>query len=106
MLFHIFTPCYHRYGQTLGISQTHNLDTKNHMSSGEIISILINLAVGIYFAVIYPRSVQKRFSSLNRPRAFTIMLKVVPPVGYLIIAMSLIYAVALLFGWAQGEATV
>jgi hypothetical protein len=73
------------------------------MSGGEIISILINLAVGIYFAVIYPRSVRKRFSALNRPRAFTLLLKVVPPVGYLIIAMSLIYAVALLFGWVQTE---
>lgn len=76
------------------------------MSSSEIISILINLAVGIYFAVIYPRSVQKRFSTLNRPRAFNLLLKVVPPVGYLIIAMSLIYAVALLFGWVQSEPAV
>ena len=76
------------------------------MSSGEIISILINLAVGIYFAVIYPRSVQKRFSALNRPRAFNVLLKVVPPVGYLIIAMSLIYAAALLFGWVQGGQAV
>lgn len=73
------------------------------MSSGEIVSILINLAVGIYFAVIYPRSVKKRFSALNRPRAFTLLLKVVPPVGYLIIAMSLVYAVALMFGWIQSE---
>lgn len=73
------------------------------MSSGEIISILINLAVGIYFAVIYPRSVRKRFSGQNRPRAFTLLLKVVPTVGYLIIAMSVIYAVALLFGYVEGE---
>jgi len=72
------------------------------MSSGELISILINLAVGIYFAVIYPRSVQKRFTTQSMPRAFTLLLKVVPPVGYLIIAMTVIYAVALLFGWAQG----
>jgi hypothetical protein len=71
------------------------------MSSGEIVSILINLAVGIYFAVIYPRSVQKRFTSQSMPRAFTLLLKVVQPVGYLIIAMSVIYAAALLFGWAQ-----
>lgn len=74
------------------------------MNSGTIISILINLAVGIYFAVIYPRSVQKRFSEQSRPRAFTLLLKVVPLVGYLIIAMTLIYSVALLFGWIQGEA--
>ena len=73
------------------------------MSTGELISILINLAVGIYFAVIYPRSVKKRFSSHTMPRAFVMLLKVVPPVGYLIIAMSLIYAVAMMFGWAHGE---
>ncbi len=68
------------------------------MSSGELISILINLAVGFYFAVFYPRSVQKRFQGRALPRAFNMLLKVVPPVGYLIIAMSLIYAVALLMG--------
>jgi hypothetical protein len=68
------------------------------MSGGELLSILINLAVGIYFAVIYPRSLKKRFTSHTMPRAFILLLKVVPPVGYLIIAMSFIYAVALLFG--------
>jgi len=68
------------------------------MSAGELFSILINLAVGIYFAVIYPRSVKKRFSSHTMPRAFALLLKVVPPAGYIIIAMSLIYAVALIFG--------
>lgn len=76
------------------------------MSAGELLSILINLAVGIYFAVIYPRSVKKRFTAHNTPRAFNVLLKVVPPVGYLIIVMSLIYAVALVFGWAQGEPTL
>ena len=68
------------------------------MSSGELISILINLAVGFYFAVFYPRSVKKRFQGRALPRAFEMLLKVVPPVGYLIIAMSLIYGVALLMG--------
>ncbi|MGM0593687.1 MAG: hypothetical protein ACQETD_04035 [Pseudomonadota bacterium] len=74
------------------------------MSGGEIFSVVINLAVGLYFAVIYPRSVRKRFSALNRPRAFTLLLKVVPVVGYLIIAMTLIYAVALLGGWLDSAA--
>lgn len=71
------------------------------MSSGDIFSILINLAVGIYFAVIYPRSVRKRFTEQATPRAFVLMLKVVPVVGYLIIAMTLIYTVALLGGLVQ-----
>ncbi len=75
------------------------------MSAGELLSILINLAVGVYFAIFYPRSVRKRFSAQNEPRAFTLLLKVVPPAGYLIIAMSLIYAMALMFGWAYDKPT-
>lgn len=71
------------------------------MSGGELLSILINLAVGIYFAILYPRSVRKRFTSHTMPRAFALLIKVVPAAGYLIIGMSLIYAVALLFGWVQ-----
>ncbi len=71
------------------------------MSTGALLSILLNLAVGIYFAVFYPRSVKKRFRGKNTPRAFHLLLKVVPPVGYLIIVLSLIYAVALMLGLAQ-----
>lgn len=68
------------------------------MSNGEIISVLINLAVGIYFAVYYPRSVRKRFAANTTPRAFAFMLKWVPIFGYLIIAMTVVYTVALLSG--------
>lgn len=71
------------------------------MSNGDIVSILINLAVGAYFAFFYPRSVRKRFSEQNRPRAFTLMLKVVPMVGFLIIGMTIIYAVALMAGMVE-----
>ncbi|MFO7593501.1 MAG: hypothetical protein R6X15_05585 [Pseudomonadota bacterium] len=74
------------------------------MSSGDILSISINLAVGIYFAVIYPRSVRKRFSGPTPPpRAFTLLYKVVPVVGYVIIAMTVIYTVALLTGMVQPQ---
>lgn len=73
------------------------------MSSGDILSILINLAVGIYFAFIYPRSVRKRFTSQTAPRAFTMLIKVVPMVGYLIIGLTVIYAVALLSGMVQPQ---
>ncbi len=68
------------------------------MSNGDIVSILINLVVGIYFAVYYPRSVRKRFTDRSTPRAFTLLLKVVPLLGYLIIGMTVIYTVALLTG--------
>jgi hypothetical protein len=74
------------------------------MSNGDILSILINLAVGVYFAVIYPRSVRKRFAANTTPRAFALMLKWVPVFGYLIIGMTLVYAVALLTGMARSAA--
>jgi hypothetical protein len=69
-----------------------------NISTGEWISILINLVVGIYFAVYYPRSVHKRFSSHTMPRAFIMLVKVVPVVGYLIIGLTIIYTVAMLTG--------
>lgn len=68
------------------------------MSNADLLSVLINLAVGLYFAVFYPRSLQKRFNGPNVPRGFVLLQKVVPPVGWLIIALTLIYAVSLLFG--------
>lgn len=72
------------------------------MSSGDIFSIVINLAVGVYFAIIYPRSVRKRFNGPTPPpRAFTLLYKVVPVVGYLIIVMTVIYTVALVTGMVQ-----
>lgn len=73
------------------------------MSTGDIVSILINLAVGTYFAVIYPRSVRKRFTAQTAPRAFTLLLRVVPVVGYMIIGMTIVYAVALLTGMGPVE---
>ncbi len=63
------------------------------MSSGDLISILINLAVGVYFAVFYPRSLQKRFGGRPAPKAFVLLQKVIPQAGWLIIAITLIYAV-------------
>jgi hypothetical protein len=63
------------------------------MSSGDLISILIILAVGSYFAVYYPRSLQRQFRGRPLPKAFALLQKVVPPVGWLIIAITLIYAV-------------
>lgn len=69
------------------------------MSGGELLLfVLLNVAVGLYFAVIYPRSLKKRFSAHTMPRAFIMLLKVVPPVGYLIIGLTFFYAVASLLG--------
>lgn len=66
------------------------------MSNADIISILINLAVGLYFAVFYPRSLQKRFGGQPAPRGFQLLQKVVPPAGWLIIVFTVIYALSLL----------
>lgn len=71
-----------------------------NISTGEWISILINLAVGIYFAFYYPRSVHKRFSSHTMPRAFIMLVKVVPLVGFLIIGLTILYTLAMLTGLA------
>jgi len=71
------------------------------MSNGEIVSVLINLAVGLYFAIYYPRSVRKRFAANTTPRAFAFMLRWVPIFGYLIIGMTVIYAVGILTGMVQ-----
>lgn len=68
------------------------------MNNADIISILINLAVGLYFAVLYPRSLHKRFRGQEPPRGFQLLQKVIPPAGWLIISMTVIYALSLLLG--------
>jgi hypothetical protein len=73
------------------------------MNNADILSILINLAVGFYFAVIYPRSLSKRFGSQPAPRGFVLLQRVVPPVGWMIMLLTLIYVVSLLLdGGVQG----
>ena len=70
------------------------------MATGDIISILLNLAVGVYFAFVYPRSVEKRFRSAAQvPRGFVVLRQVIPKVGLLIIVLSLAYGASLLMGW-------
>ncbi len=66
------------------------------MSNADLLSILINLAVGLYFALVYPRSLAKRFGGRAAPRGFVVLQKVVPPAGWLIIAITLIYALTLM----------
>lgn len=66
------------------------------MSSGDLISILINLAVGTYFAIYYPRTLQQRFGGRPAPKGIVLLQKVVPRVGWLIIALTLIYGLTLL----------
>lgn len=61
------------------------------MSGGELFSLLINIAVGIYFAWYYPRSVRGKLDRM--PRIFSLLNKILPPLGYVLIAVSIIYGV-------------
>jgi hypothetical protein len=72
------------------------------MNNADLLSILINLGVGLYFAVIYPRSLGKRFGAQPAPRGFVLLHKVVPPAGWLIIVLTLIYALTLLLEASPG----
>lgn len=61
------------------------------MSGGVLLSLLINIAVGVYFAWYYPRSVRGKLDRM--PRIFSLFNKILPPVGYLLIAASILYGV-------------
>ncbi len=60
------------------------------MGGGELLSLLINLGVGAYFAWYYPRSVRGKLERM--PRIFTVLNRVLPVAGYLLMALSVVYA--------------
>jgi hypothetical protein len=68
------------------------------VSAGEIISLLVNLGVGLYFAVFYPRQVRRRLGSGPLPPFFAIITPVVRVVGYLVLGGTAIYAAFRLTG--------
>lgn len=59
------------------------------MGGGELLSLLINIGVGAYFVWYYPRSVRGKLDRM--PRIFTVLYRVLPVVGYLLMALSAIY---------------
>ena len=61
------------------------------MTPGEIVSIAINFAVGIYFVHYFPRNLKRKIPAEAMPPFFAIMLTIVPLLGYLLIAATLIY---------------
>lgn len=63
------------------------------MTAGTAFSLLVNIAVGIYFARFYPRQVAKSFRGRPVPPFFAGLAKVLTPLGYLLIAGSVGYAV-------------
>lgn len=71
------------------------------MSTGEVISLMVNLAVGVYFAVFYPRQVRRRLGTGPLPPFFAVITPVVRVVGYLVLAGTAVYAALRLTGVAQ-----
>lgn len=61
------------------------------MHAGELLSLLINIGVGIYFIHYYPRSVRGKLQQM--PRIFSVLNRVLPILGYLLIGATLLYAV-------------
>lgn len=68
------------------------------MSTGEALSLLINIGVGVYFAWFYPRHVRRQLGSGALPRGFAVAVAVLQPLGVLLIIGSLFYGVLRLTG--------
>lgn len=66
------------------------------MDGGEALSVLINIAVGAYFAWYFPRSVRGKLDRM--PRIFTLLNRVLPVVGYLLMAASIVYGLLRISG--------
>ncbi len=66
------------------------------MSEGVLLSVVINLVVGVYFVYFYPRSVTRRLPQL--PPVFQFLFRTVPVIGYLLILFTLGYVGWTLFG--------
>lgn len=60
------------------------------MKGGDLLSLLINIGVGIYFIHYYPQSVRGKLDRM--PRIFSLLARILPPIGYVLIAGSIIYA--------------
>lgn len=61
------------------------------MTSGVLLSVVINLAVAIYFIHFFPRSLKRKMPQEAMPPFFRIMQTVIPLLGYLLIAGTFIY---------------
>lgn len=68
------------------------------MSTGEALSLLINIGVGIYFAWFYPRHVRRQLGSGGLPRGFAVAVAVLQPLGVALIIGSLFYGLLRLTG--------
>ncbi len=66
------------------------------MSHGDLLSLLINMIVGVYFIHFFPKRLKQQMPSM--PPLFALLYRFIPIIGYLLIAASLIYAFLLLSG--------
>lgn len=67
------------------------------MTSGEWLSLAINLGVGLYLAWFYPRHVRRQFAGRRLPPFFALLATVLQPLGWLLIGGSLAYLLYRLF---------
>lgn len=70
------------------------------MGGGEWLSVAINLAVGLYLVWFYPRALRARLGSGRLPPLFALLRKVVPLLGYLLLAGTVLYVGMRLSGYA------
>lgn len=63
------------------------------MSPGVVFSILINVAVAVYFIHFFPRSIRKKIPQQRMPPFFAVLLKIIPLLGYLLLIGTLLYMV-------------
>ena len=63
------------------------------MSLGESLSLLINIAVGIYFIRYYPAQLKKSFQGKRLPPFFALMQRWLPPLGWLLVVGSVVYGI-------------
>jgi hypothetical protein len=68
------------------------------VSIGLSISLVINILVGAYFFWLFPRSVDKHFPTGRIPPGFAILLKILPPVGVVLMLGSLLIGILALAG--------
>jgi hypothetical protein len=69
------------------------------MRAGEWISLVINLGVGIYLAWFYPRTLRRKLGAGRMPPLFKLLLWTAPPLGYFIVAGTLLYSALRLSGY-------
>jgi len=69
------------------------------MNSGEAISLLLNIAVGLYLVLFYPRQVKRQLGARGEPPPlFRFLVPAMRVVGYLIIIGTVGYALYRLSG--------